>query len=213
MFTLNAQRARPTATMMVSVSGAATTAAPARPMAAGPPPPGPPPAGGAGAPPAYAPAPNAHRRSLRDDYSARRTMVGPLSRPEGLHATAWIEGKPHSVAIRCNDEVSDLMLYPINAKASKKGPQPIAADAQPMAIVPGGAYSAVRIGLPIKDGKSVKQGGLFSKGPKADRTVCLDSTAGNSIVQLEAASVAEATEMMAALEGLSSVLTKLAQEQ
>lgn len=137
--------------------------------------------------------------------ASRKGFIGPLA--AGMPATAWIDNKGHEVILRTDEECKDLLLF---AAPTKKG---AAIDlSSPMAIVPGGAFVAVRIGKPIKDGKGVKAGGgLFSKGPKSDRTVCLDSGAGNTLVQLECDKTSQASELVAACEGLSAIASKLQQ--
>ena len=143
-------------------------------------------------------------KTLKRSMSSRAGFVGPLA-GNGIHATAWIENKPHPVLLKCSEEVKDLLLYTVTPK---KGVD----TTQPLAIVPGGAFVAVRIGKPIKEGKSIKSGGgLFSKGPKSDRTVCLDSNAGNTLVQLELTTIPLANELATALEGLSTVAARLAE--
>jgi hypothetical protein len=141
-------------------------------------------------------------KSLKRSMSSRTGFVGALA--TGMPATAWIEGKAHPVTLRTDEQVTDLLLFP--AGPAKKGVD----TSQPLAVVPGGAYVSVRVGKPIKDGKSAKTGGLFSKGPKSEKTVCLDSASGNTLVQLELDTVALANELAAALEGLSTVAARLA---
>lgn len=173
------------------------------------PPPGPGSGGGGVAPPPLPPAhdaaPGGARRpqALRRTPSVRAGFVGRLAEAAGVSATAWIEGKPQSVCLRADELGTELQLFPRPDKPGGRLPAGLSPDA-PMAVVPGANYAAVRVGKPVKDGKTAKAGGgLFARAPKADRTVCLDSGDGNTIVQLEVESALGAAALVSALEGLA----------
>jgi hypothetical protein len=125
--------------------------------------------------------------------------------------TLWIGDQSPKVILRADEATGDLIFFPA-ALLVKPGVSAltVANKGAALAVIEHGGFDVVRVGAELKAGKAVpaKSGGFLglggSSGPAPAKTVCLDSSDGDTIARLECANAKEATEVSTNISALIS---------
>ena len=125
-------------------------------------------------------------------------MLGRLGTEAGVMAMWWHDGKARPVAVKADTTTNGVLVFDAKGVKAARGYEP----SMPLIAQSGGTRFAPRVGAIMVGGKVKKQGGLFKSGPKPERAVCLD-TGGDTILQFEFSSAAEAEELLLMLEQLA----------
>lgn len=138
-------------------------------------------------------------------------FAGPIIRPTGVAVTLWIGDQSPKVILRADEATGDLIFFPA-ALLVKPGVSAltVANKGAALAVIEHGGFDVVRVGAELKAGKAVpvKSGGFLGlggpAGPAPAKTICLDSSDGDTIARLECASAKEATDVSTNISALLS---------
>ena len=155
--------------------------------------------------------PSSSEKSKLQRAKSVKGFAGPIIRPAGVAVTLWIGDQSPKAILRADEATGDLIFFPA-ALLVKPGVSAltVANKGAALAVIEHGGFDVVRVGAELKAGKAVpaKSGGFLglggSSGPAPAKTVCLDSSDGDTIARLECANAKEATEVSTNISALIS---------